>query len=215
MLLNIISIVIAYLSGSIPSGLIIGKLFRGVDIRDYGSGNLGATNAVRVLGLPLGLLVAIMDILKGGIIVLLAKNGTLPLAENSMFTPQNFSLILGMFAVIGHVYPVFAKFKGGKAVATSGGIFIFYNPLLALIGMITFIIVLLLTRYVSVASTCTAFSVLIGTIFFRTDTGGFDYYLFIISILLVLFIVYRHIPNYKRLLAGTEARVGKKKDHSK
>ena len=118
-----IIVILAYLLGSIPSGLIVGKLFYGVDIREHGSGNLGGTNTFRTLGVKAGLIVTTADILKG----------TLAAALPVWFGSDMHPLAAGIIAVIGHMYPVFAGFKGGKAVATSGGVVLFYAPLMFLI----------------------------------------------------------------------------------
>ena len=117
---NLILMIIAYLLGSFPSALVIGKTFYNKDIRNYGSGNLGSTNAFRVLGKKGGAIVFILDILKGGLAFLIAKYA------GATISP----LIIAVFALIGHIYPIFANFKGGKAVATSAGIILFYSPLL-------------------------------------------------------------------------------------
>lgn len=210
-----LSLIICYLIGSIPSGLIIGKLFKNVDIRNYGSGNLGGTNAIRVLGKPLGILVAFMDLMKGGVCILLAKYS---------FETHIPEIIYGIAAVIGHVFPIFANFRGGKAVATSGGVILFTSPPIFAIGLITFLIVLAITRYVSVASTAVAFMILTSTIiayiyqkepFFQPFNVN-NLYFVITIVVLFTFVIWRHIPNYKRLIKGTENKVGQKKiEHGK
>lgn len=213
---------LCYLLGSIPSGLIIGKSFRNVDIRDYGSGNLGGTNAIRVLGRKLGLVVTIMDMLKGGLSILFGM--LLFYFDKTTVDP----IVFGIFAVIGHIFPVFARFKGGKAVATSGGILLFYNPIIFVISLAVFFIVLKLTKYVSVSSTCAAIFAFINTLilglvpYFRNqwyginnrwygNVSGINYVGITVVGLFVLFILYRHIPNYKRLLKGNENKIGQKK----
>lgn len=201
---NILSIIIAYLLGSIPSALIIGKLFKGIDIRNHGSGNLGATNAIRVLGKQLGLIVAIMDVLKGATAVLLATYSILPTTINP--------LLIGIVAAVGHVFPIFAKFRGGKAVATSAGIVLAYNPIMFVSGLIIFFITLFITRYVSVSSSVVGLAVFIMSFIFKID-GEFDVYLIITMSFLFLFIILRHIPNYKRLINGTESKAFVKKNN--
>lgn len=210
--MNFLYVIICYLLGSIPSALIIGKLFRNTDIREHGSGNLGATNAIRVLGKKLGLIVAVMDVLKGGTAVLLATH---------VFTSDIDPIIFGLFAVVGHVYPLFANFRGGKAVATSGGIILFYNPFIFLLGLITFAISLKISKYVSLSSTMTAIMLLVVTTLFTFTPsiiaiydqtyGKFNVQFFFVILFLALFIIYRHIPNYKRLMAGTERKIGQNK----
>ena len=141
----ILLLLIAYLLGSIPSALWIGKLFYKMDIRQHGSGNLGGTNTFRVLGKKAGLAVTTLDILKGTAAVLLLL---LPFFENTNVHP----LIPGILAVIGHMYPVFAHFKGGKAVATSGGVVLAYNWPVFILSLVAFFIVLKLTKMVSLTS---------------------------------------------------------------
>ncbi|ERJ13746.1 glycerol-3-phosphate 1-O-acyltransferase PlsY [Haloplasma contractile] len=227
MFLQVFYFFIAYLFGSIPSGLIIGKLFRGIDIRKHGSGNLGGTNAIRVLGKKLGSIVGLMDILKGGVVILLVDllgiNTGLSLSLFGLEINSIDPLFYGIFAVIGHVFPIFANFKGGKAVATSAGILLFYQPFVVFIGLIFFVLLAKTTRYVSVASTVGAMFIFITTLFIdqlphieRERELTFDINtnlpLQIITFLLVLFIVIRHIPNYKRLIKGTESKIGQKKN---
>ncbi|WP_053219547.1 glycerol-3-phosphate 1-O-acyltransferase PlsY [Virgibacillus senegalensis] len=187
----VIFAVIAYLIGSIPFGLIVGKLGYKIDIRQHGSGNLGGTNSFRVLGFKAGLLVTVCDILKGTLAVILPV----------VFADHLNALIIGIFAVIGHMYPVFAKFKGGKAVATSGGVILGVNPLLFLIMLATFFVSLYLTKYVSLSSMITGIVTVTVTIFLQ-ETG-----LFIVTSLLTLFVFYRHRANIKRIINKTEPKI--------
>ncbi|WP_156289158.1 glycerol-3-phosphate 1-O-acyltransferase PlsY [Oceanobacillus salinisoli] len=182
---------IAYILGSIPSALIVGKVGYKIDIREHGSGNLGATNAFRVLGKKAGMIVTLSDILKGTIAVLL------PL----LFDAEVNRLVIGIFAVIGHTYPLFAKFKGGKAVATSAGIILGIYPLLFVIMILTFLITLYISKYVSLSSMITGVVSIIISIFFQ-DTG-----LIIIISLLTAFVFYRHRENLKRIKNGTEPKI--------
>ena len=138
----IILLLIAYLIGSIPSALWVGKLFYKTDIREHGSGNLGGTNTFRVLGKTAGLTVTILDILKGTAAALLPL---LPIFDSVTVHP----LIPGILAVVGHMYPVFAHFKGGKAVATSGGVLLAYEWPVFIIVLVTFFIALKVTKMVS------------------------------------------------------------------
>ncbi|RDW17739.1 glycerol-3-phosphate 1-O-acyltransferase PlsY [Oceanobacillus chungangensis] len=187
----ILFVIIAYLLGSIPSALIVGKIGYKVDIREHGSGNLGATNAFRVLGIKAGIIVTLADILKGTIAVLI------PL----LFDVDLNRLIIGIFAVIGHTYPLFAKFKGGKAVATSSGIILGINPLLFIIMIITFILSLYITKYVSLSSMVTGVISTLVAIFFQ------DISLIILIALLTIFVFYRHRENIKRIRNGTEPKI--------
>lgn len=185
-------IVLAYLIGSIPSGLIVGKAFYKTDIREHGSGNLGGTNTFRVLGKKAGMIVTLADILKG----------TLATYLPIMFTQGDVNpLIIGIFAVIGHMFPLFANFRGGKAVATSGGMILALNfPLFAII-IGTFFLSLYMTKFVSLSSIITGFVAAITALAYR------DYGLLIVISILLLFIIYRHIPNIKRILNKTEPKV--------
>lgn len=203
---ELIYFIICYLIGSIPSGLVIGKLSKNVDIRNHGSGNLGGTNAIRVLGKPLGTLVVFIDVMKG------VTSGFLAFYVFQTDIP---TIIFGITAVIGHVFPIFAKFRGGKAVATSGGVLIFSSPIIFFAGLATFIITLVTTKYVSLSSTIAAIMIFISSVisYIYRDEPFFKYfysniYLVITITVFLLFILWRHIPNYKRLLSKTERKVG-------
>lgn len=191
----VIFILIAYLLGSIPFALIVGKVWYGIDIREHGSGNLGATNTFRVLGVKAGLVVTIADILKGTVATVL------PLIAGYFYDMEVSRLIVGLFAVLGHTYPIFAKFKGGKAVATSGGVILGLNPLLFLIMFLTFFIVLYVTKYVSLSSMLTGVISTIVSFFFG------DYLLFGLILILTIFVIYRHKDNIKRIKNKTEPKI--------
>ncbi|MGM8366536.1 glycerol-3-phosphate 1-O-acyltransferase PlsY [Virgibacillus sp. W0181] len=190
-----IFIILSYLLGSIPTALIVGKVGFDLDIREHGSGNLGATNAFRVLGTKAGVIVTLSDILKGTVATLL------PLAAAFFIDVEVNRLIIGLFAVLGHTYPLFAKFKGGKAVATSGGIFLGVSPLLFAIIIITFISVLYLSKYVSLSSMVTGIVAVIGSLILQ-DIG-----LTIVSVALTIFVFYRHKDNIKRIKNKTEPKI--------
>lgn len=196
---TVIILISAYLLGSIPSALWVGKLFYKTDIREHGSGNLGGTNTFRTLGVKAGLIVSILDILKGTAATLLPL---LPFFSNTDVHP----LLLGVLAVVGHMFPIFAKFKGGKAVATSGGVLLAYHWPLFVIMLAGFFIILKLTKMVSLTSMFLAFLGLLYTIlyniFYRVDIP-----LLIVIILLASFILYRHRANMTRIKAGTEPKV--------
>lgn len=187
----VIFAVIAYLLGSIPSALIVGKIGFKIDIREHGSGNLGATNAFRVLGVKAGSIVTIADILKGTLATIL------PFLLNI----ELYQLAIGLFAVVGHTYPIFANFKGGKAVATSAGIILGINPVLFLIMISTFVLTLYLSKYVSLSSMLTGLVTIIISIFYK-DIG-----LTIVISLLTIFVVFRHLENIKRIRNGTEPKI--------
>jgi acyl phosphate:glycerol-3-phosphate acyltransferase len=184
-------IVLAYLLGSIPSGLIIGKTFFGKDIREHGSGNLGGTNSFRTLGVKAGMVVTIMDILKGTAAVLLPD----------LFGSDLHMLIAGVAAVIGHMYPVFANFRGGKAVATSGGVLLGYVPVLFILLLLVFFAFLFITKYVSLSSILAGIFAFIYSVF----TG--DIPLIIVVGALTFFVIYRHRANLSRIKNKTEPKV--------
>ncbi|WP_060681240.1 glycerol-3-phosphate 1-O-acyltransferase PlsY [Virgibacillus halodenitrificans] len=183
--------IIAYLLGSIPSALVVGKLGYNIDIRQHGSGNLGATNTFRVLGMKAGIIVTLSDILKGTAATLL------PLLADA----DVYRLIIGLFAVLGHTYPIFARFKGGKAVATSAGIILGINPLLFAIMIATFLITLYISKYVSLSSMITGIVTIIVSSLFK-DIG-----LIIVTSILTIFVFYRHKANIKRIKDKTEPRI--------
>ena len=192
MLSIVLGAMMAYLLGSIPSGLWIGRKFFQIDIRQHGSGNLGATNSFRILGKKAGTIVLLMDLLKGSISVLLLKqmdlHGVSP-------------LIIALFAVIGHTYPLFANFKGGKAVATFAGVILAYQPVLFLIGLGIFILTLAISKMVSFTSMLTISIGVLLSLYFQ------DMVLTTIALLADIFIIYRHRTNIQRILNGTEAKV--------
>lgn len=191
-------ILAAYLFGSIPSALWIGKLFYKVDVREHGSGNLGATNTFRVLGKSAGFIVTLLDIFKGTAATLLPL---LPFFAETTVNP----LTLGLIAVVGHMYPIFANFKGGKAVATSGGALLGYHWPVFVIALIAFFIILKLSKMVSFTSMTVAIIGFIYSVVYYFNTG--DLYLLIVIALLTLFIFYRHRENIVRIRAGTEPKV--------
>ena len=182
----------AYLLGSIPSGLWIGRKFFQIDIRQHGSGNLGATNSFRILGKKAGTIVLLIDLLKGSISVLLLKQMDL-----HGISP----LIIALFAVVGHTYPLFANFKGGKAVATFAGVILAYQPVLFLIGLGIFILTLAISKMVSFTSMLTISIGVLLSLYFQ------DMVLTTIALLADIFIIYRHRTNIQRIVNGTEAKV--------
>lgn len=187
-----IIIILAYLLGSIPSGLIVGKVGYGIDIREHGSGNLGGTNTFRTLGVKAGMIVTIADILKG----------TLAASLPYLFGVEGVHpLLIGLFAVIGHTYPLFANFKGGKAVATSGGILLFFTPILFVTMLAVFFLLLYITKYVSLSSMLTGIYAIIFSVF-----NGDPILISVVSIL-TLFVIYRHRANIKRIKDKTEPKV--------
>ena len=183
-------IILSYFFGAIPSGVWIGKIFKNIDVRDYGSKNSGATNSYRVLGAKLGIAVLIIDVLKGFIPLYIASKFNL--AYNDL-------VILGLVAILAHTFSCFISFKGGKGVATSLGVFLFLAPVITLILLVIFILVVYFTKYISLGSITAALLLPIFTFFTHRDS-----YLFALSVIIAIFVIYRHKTNISRLLSGTE-----------
>jgi glycerol-3-phosphate acyltransferase PlsY len=199
---ELILVVLAYMIGSIPTSVWVSKRFFNIDIRDYGSGNAGATNTYRVLGKKWGTFVMIIDMLKGVCAALLAY--TLRDYVDNDLHRVNLMLGLGLAAVLGHVFPLWANFKGGKGVATLFGMSVAIQPVVALCCIGVFLLVLFLTRFVSLSSILAsiAFAVFILFIFNREEPF---YRAF--SIAVAVMVVMTHQKNINRLLKGTESKV--------
>lgn len=196
----IVMLLLSYLIGAFPSGFVIGKLFFKKDIRQFGSGNTGATNSFRVLGLPAGFLVTFLDIFKGFITVFFPL--WLPVhADGPISTFFTNGLIVGLCAILGHVYPVYLKFQGGKAVATSAGVVLGVNPILLLILAIIFFVVLKIFKYVSLASIVAAICCVIGSLIIQ------DYILLVVSFLVSIILIIRHRSNIARIFRGEEPKI--------
>lgn len=202
----LIVVLVAYLLGSIPSSVWIGKIFYGIDVREHGSGNAGTTNTIRILGYKAGIPVFIIDALKGWFAVFLAKIvfGYFPSIE----MPEYMSLIAAVAVVLGHIFPVFAGFRGGKGVATLLGVGFGLIPIPALIALGIFMVVLLCFGYVSLASITAAVTLPFITYFFVMPG---KLLLLLLTIAVAIFIPITHRQNIKRLLNGTENKFLKKK----
>lgn len=186
-------IILSYLIGSVPFALVVGKWRYGVDIREHGSGNLGGTNTFRTLGVKAGLIVTISDLLKGT----LAASLPYFFHVSDQFHP----LLAGIPAIIGHSYPIFAKFKGGKSVATSGGTLLCADPIMFIIVILIFFITLYISKYVSLSSMVTGVCGVIYTIFVD------DWTLRIFIFLVAIFLIYKHRSNIVRIYNKTEPKV--------
>ena len=195
-------IILAYLIGSIPTAIIISKKYFGIDIRDYGSGNMGATNTFRVLGKRYGTIVMICDILKGMAAVSLFY--FLPFYLNNELARTNFMIGLGLASVIGHVFPIFAGFKGGKGVATLFGMLLVVQPIVAICCVVVFLLALFLTRYVSLSSVLGAIMLPISVLWIWNEEE-FLYRLF--ALIIAVMVVLTHQKNIGRILRGVETRV--------
>lgn len=199
---ELLLIILAYLIGSIPTSLIVSRSQFNIDIRDYGSGNAGATNTFRVLGSRWGTFVMVMDMLKGLIAVKLAL--LLPYYIENEFERTNFQIGLGLAAVLGHIFPIWAEFRGGKGVATLFGLIIAISPWTALSCIGVFLLVLYLTRFVSLSSILAslAFPVFILIVF---NVDNIAYRIFAIAV--ALLVILTHQKNIGRLLSGSESKV--------
>jgi glycerol-3-phosphate acyltransferase PlsY len=194
----------AYLLGSIPVGYLLVRIFKRQDIRTVGSGNIGATNVLRSGGKGLGAATFVLDAFKGALAVLLASLIAAPALPT---VPQrNVEALAALFAVLGHMFPVWLRFRGGKGVATGFGVFLVAAPVAALAAITVFAIVLALTRYVSLASILGAASFPVFAWF--TVRGPQPAFFIAAQIIVALLIIVKHHPNIRRLLAGNENRFG-------
>ena len=218
--IKIIIMLSAYLVGSIPFGLLIGKL-KGVDVRNVGSKNIGATNTGRALGKKYAVLVYILDMLKGALFVALFKHNIIP-ADFCVLNP----MLYGFLACIGHTFPIFLKFKGGKSVSCGSGATAAYWPPLLLVAAIVFIVSTLCTKMVSIGSMVGAISVFLAALVLSLITkeftlglngtqinGSWPYnmWFILLTFIAVTIIVIKHSTNIKRIIAGTENKIGQKK----
>ncbi len=199
--------VFAYLLGSMPSAIWVGRGFYGVDVREHGSGNAGATNTFRVLGKRAGIMVLLLDVLKGFTATCLVKLLASVAPDSVRYV--NLQLLFGMTAVLGHVFPIYENFKGGKGIATLFGMIIAIHYPLALVCLGFFLVVLLLTQYVSLSSIMTAIAFPLFTIFvFQQKEKLFIAFGIITAVLVVL----THQKNIRKLISGNEnkARIFKR-----
>jgi glycerol-3-phosphate acyltransferase PlsY len=208
MLLYLIVGVVAYLLGSIPFGLILVRIFRKQDIRQQGSGNIGATNVIRSGGKGLGAATFLLDAAKGYVAVLLAWQVGLHVHQ-TQFQTQNLAATAAVCALVGHVYPLWLGFKGGKGVATGFGVFLGITATAALVALASFILIFVLSRYVSLASILAAIAFPLAALLLPHEP--LTPIMIAVVILLPLIVIAKHHANIRRLLAGTEYRFGKSK----
>jgi glycerol-3-phosphate acyltransferase PlsY len=211
-------IILSYLIGSIPTSIIVSKAVKGIDIREHGSGNAGGTNVMRVLGWKHGLLVILLDVFKGVLAVIVVARlhyGNIPFQNITPFDDFTFiQIIAGISAVVGHIWTVFAGFKGGKGIATALGMLLMIITVDMLIAVGVFVIVVTISRYVSLGSlmgTITApLSLIIRENIFNVDIPGYNTILpFIIAVSLL--VIYTHRKNVVRILNGSENKLSFKK----
>lgn len=199
----------AYLYGSVPFGFLAALWLRGVDIRETGSGNIGATNAARVLGFRYFPLIFLLDFSKGFLWTLAAGALAASAGGAAAHDPPLFVVLTGLAAILGHVFPVYLGFKGGKAVAASAGFFVVLAPWAVLAAAAVWAVVFAAFRYVSLASISAAVALPAAVLVLREDRLGEAIYLTAVAVAGGLFVVWLHRGNVRRLLAGTEQRVGR------
>ena len=221
MLNLLVVIILSYLVGSIPSALLVSKAVKGIDIREHGSGNMGGSNVFRVIGWKYGVLVIVLDALKGALTVVLISRlylGSFPFNNVTPF--DDFTLvqiIAGLAAVVGHIWTAFAGFRGGKGIATALGFLVTIITVDMLLAMGIFLIVVYLSRYISLGSISAAVSVplimIVRENIFNVDIQGYHTIL-PFSIALAFLVMYTHRSNLKRLIAGSENRISFSKKKS-
>jgi glycerol-3-phosphate acyltransferase PlsY len=193
----ILVILISYILGSIPFGYIVSKLVKKIDIRDYGSGNIGATNTLRILGPFMALIVLIGDIGKGYLSIYLTHF----ISHDNLFILT----VAGLAVICGHDWSLFLKFKGGKGVATTFGVILALNPMISILAAIVWVIVIITTKYASLSSISALISIVIFTILFKQP---YEYIIF--SIIILILTIVRHKENIKRLKFGNERKINEK-----
>jgi len=199
---EVLLILLAYLIGSVPTAIWISKYYFKIDIRDYGSGNAGATNTFRVLGSKWGTIVMAVDVLKG--IMATSLYILLPYYLTDEWDRTNFMIGLGLAAVLGHIFPIWAGFRGGKGVATLLGMAVAIQPLVALCCVGVFLIALYLTRFVSLSSILAGVSFMVFILFIFNEKETL-YRIF--AVLVALMVVLTHQKNIGRILRGTESKI--------
>ena len=206
-MITVLLILIAYVLGSIPNALWVGKTFKNIDVREHGSKNTGSTNAARVLGAKLGIFTLILDILKGALPTYLGIVLGANLLTRITGIDKLDIIVIGMAAILGHTFSLFLKFNGGKAVATTLGVFLVLVPYAILILLVVFFVIFGLTKYVSLASIVSAVALPI-TVYLTTRHIP----LTILGIIIGLLVIIRHKENIKRLINGTESKLSFSKD---
>lgn len=200
----ILAPLLSYLIGSIPFAFIVARVFGGLDITQHGSGNVGATNVSRVMGWRYGVPVFLLDTVKGFLPVYLAST------QLGLSPEQPLVILCGATAILGHTFPVYLRFKGGKAAATSVGVFMVLAPLPILGALMVWCIVLFVSKYVSVATISGSVALFSLFLYSNPDPFGDGRYLLAVSFAMPLLIIIRHKENIKRLMAGTEPKLGQK-----
>lgn len=200
---RIVGLIIGYLFGCVQIAYIMGKINKNIDIREYGSGNSGTTNAIRVMGWKIGALTFLGDILKAVIAVVIVQ---------LIFDNPLAGFYTGVGVILGHDWPIYLKFRGGKGIASTIGLMLILDYRIGIIMAVIILITLIITRYVSLGAILIVISIPVQLVIFgyMKKTNGIEYIL--MGIILMLFALIRHKDNIKRLLAGTESKLGHKKD---
>lgn len=204
--IKILVVLLAYLLGSIPTSVWIGKTFYGIDVREHGSGNAGATNTIRTIGLVPGLIVFAIDLLKGFVAVKLLYFTDLYIPQTGAFIA--FQLILGLAALLGHIFPIFAQFRGGKGVAVIAGVVLALHPWATLLVLGIWAICLIITKYVSLSSMIAGFCFPLVIIFVFPETNSS---LIVFAFCLAVLLFFTHQKNIERLIRGQENKFKIKK----
>lgn len=205
MLQRLLIILIGYLIGSFQTAIVLGRM-QGIDIRDHGSGNAGATNTLRVLGSKSAIIVFLGDMAKTILAILIVKS----IFKDESIIPQLVvSIYAGIGAILGHNWPIYFQFKGGKGIAVSVSTLLMLDYRIGIIGIVIFLICVFITRYVSLSSILLTLSAPVCVIFFYRQTNYFLESIIIVMIIPVL-AIYRHRSNIQRLLNGTESKLGQK-----
>jgi len=201
MIFIILAIIISYLIGAVPTGYIFAKVLRKIDIREHGSGNIGATNVLRVVGKLPGIIVFIIDVLKGLVAVTIIPIALTVLLDGRLAMPIYIKILFGAAAIVGHMWTCFLGFKGGKGVATTAGVIVGLAPGILLAAFLVWLAVFYAWKYVSLASICASISLPIFAVIFKE-------HIFFICFCAILCIIgtYAHRPNIKRLIQGTESK---------
>lgn len=198
---------LSYVAGSFPTAIIVGKLTKGIDIREHGSGNAGGTNVFRVLGWKLGVFVMLVDMLKGFLATTFLSQISFT-GDAASFDPVYLKMTAGVFAIVGHIWTVFAGFRGGKGVGTAAGFLLGLAPQAVLVGFIVFFVIFLSTRYVSlssmIASACIPLTLIMQKFVVNTEV---PWILIILTLSISALIIFTHRSNIVRLLNGTENKI--------
>lgn len=203
MIVPIVTFLIAYLVGSIPTAVWVGRAWFGIDVREHGSKNAGATNTFRVLGKKSGVFVLLIDVLKGVLAVVFTRMIWYETALEYGFNADRLQILAAIGAVVGHIFPVFAGFRGGKGVATSLGVMIGILPLSAVVCLAIFIIIFILSKYVSFSAICAAICFPFSVLFLEPQREEMFYF----SVFLAVAVIWAHKKNIRRLLKGEENKM--------